>query len=496
MPACPAEGAPRYRPRSASNPLKEIVEDALEDLLQFWDERFANEHGPLHPRVKKLFEAFTRCGDLSFGFLRLRCSNPECPKKGELLLGYSCKVRGLCPSCGQRRAIEWAERMVEEVLPRVPYRQLVFTIPRRFRKFFLFDRSLYGKLCRAAHSATRDFLRERVPGGFPKLKRAVPAMVVVPQSFGDLLVHHPHAHALCSLGLFLPDGSFFAMDDVDFTGLEDLFRERVFAFLIKAGKITAEVAEDMRHWPHSGFQADFQRKLQADDRKGLEGLLGYMDRPPVSLRRLTYLANGLVHYQGTKAHPRLETDHQLLPAVDFLALLVSHVMLRYQVTIRTYGALSTTFRKRVGWVENPPVHEPPREALTSPAATLQAAAGTRPPVPAPELMRKTASEEESEFANKQRSRWARLLGKTYLVDPELCPACGERMKIIAGLTSPHQDEAIEKILRHVGLWDPPWKRERKARGPPLSHQDSGDSLEEVDDLFSTGPIDPPWEDDI
>jgi hypothetical protein len=78
--------------------------------------------------------------------------------------------------------------MVEEVLPVVPYRQIVFTIPRRLRKFFLFNRSLYGDLCRAAYAATRDFLRERVPGGFMKLQRAAPAMVVVPQSFGDLLL--------------------------------------------------------------------------------------------------------------------------------------------------------------------------------------------------------------------------------------------------------------------------------------------------------------------
>ena len=67
--------------------------------------------------------------------------------------------------------------MVQSFLPRVPYRQLVFTIPRRLRKYFLFDRSLYGHLCRAAYASTRDFLQKLVPGGFPKLKRAVPAMV-------------------------------------------------------------------------------------------------------------------------------------------------------------------------------------------------------------------------------------------------------------------------------------------------------------------------------
>jgi hypothetical protein len=45
--------------------------------------------------------------------------------------------------------------MVEEVLPLVPYRQLVFTIPIALRKSFLFDRSIYGELCRVAYPGAR-----------------------------------------------------------------------------------------------------------------------------------------------------------------------------------------------------------------------------------------------------------------------------------------------------------------------------------------------------
>jgi transposase-like zinc-binding protein/putative transposase len=410
MPQAAAQAG--YQPRSSTNPLKEIVEEHLEELFQRWEARFAADLGPLHPRVKKLFESFTRCGDLHFGFLRIRCLNPDCTQKGELLLPYSCKARGLCPSCGQRRAIEWAERMVEEVLPRVPYRQLVFTIPRRLRKYFLFDRSLYGDLCRAAYASTRDYLRKLAPGGFPTLKRAVPAMVVVPQSFGDLLVHHPHAHALVSLGLFLRDGSFHSIEDVDFSGLEDTFRERVFNFMIKRGKISSEVAEGMRAWPHSGFAIEFQRKIDAGDRKGLEGLLTYMDRPPVSLKRLTYRPEeGLVHYQGTKLHPRLGIDHQLLPPVDFLALLVGHVLLRYQVTLRTYGAISTTFRKKVGWIEKPPVHEPPPETFTAAGPPLPGTElrGPAPTSTSPLPARTGPQEEESNFLKERKRNWARLI---------------------------------------------------------------------------------------
>jgi hypothetical protein len=39
------------------------------------------------------------------------------------------------------------------------------------------------------------------------------------------------------------------------------------------------------------------------------------------------------------------------------------------------------------------------------------------------------------------------------------------MKIIA-VIAPQQQDVIERILRHLHLWNPPWKRLRKARGPP------------------------------
>ena len=162
----------------------------------------------------------------------------------------------------------------------------------------------------------------------------------------------------------------------------------------------------MRRWPHSGFGLDFQRKIEADDRKGLEGLLAYMDRPPISLQRLTYLPDGLVHYQGTRVHPRLGTDHQLLPAVEFLALLAGPVLLRYQVTKRSYGALSTTFRKRVGWIEAPPVHEAPLEALAPFSPSTAASDGRGGTAPRPETMPGVESETESELARSRRRRYA------------------------------------------------------------------------------------------
>ena len=165
--------------------------------------------------------------------------------------------------------------MVQEVLPVVPYRQLVFTIPRRLRKYFLFDRSLYGDLCRVAYAATVDGMRQQASGSSFQIKNSAPAVIVAPQSFGDLLVPHAHTHALVSLGLFRHDGVFCPTADMDFSRIAELFRERFFQIMVRRGKISPETVDNMKSWRHSGFHLDFQRKIEADDRKGLKGLLSY-----------------------------------------------------------------------------------------------------------------------------------------------------------------------------------------------------------------------------
>ena len=56
--------------------------------------------------------------------------------------GPSCKERKFCPSCGQKRAVEFGEWLCGHVLRAVPYRHFVFSIPKILRRFFLHDRKL------------------------------------------------------------------------------------------------------------------------------------------------------------------------------------------------------------------------------------------------------------------------------------------------------------------------------------------------------------------
>ena len=62
---------------------------------------------------------------LGYGFLRLGCDT--CRK--ELLLAFSCKRRGFCPSCAGRRMAQTAAHLVEGVIPWVSTRQWVVSVP-------------------------------------------------------------------------------------------------------------------------------------------------------------------------------------------------------------------------------------------------------------------------------------------------------------------------------------------------------------------------------
>jgi hypothetical protein len=61
----------------------------------------------------------------------------------------------------------------------------VFTIPKRLRVYFRFDRSLLGRLCRVAYDTVREVYALEIDGDL-----GIPAMVGAVQTFGDLIQCH------------------------------------------------------------------------------------------------------------------------------------------------------------------------------------------------------------------------------------------------------------------------------------------------------------------
>ena len=85
----------------------------------------AEEAGGLPRFVVRELDEYLRCGLLEHGLIHLRCG--VCGE--DLVVAFSCKRRGFCPSCVARRMSDAAAHLVDDVFPEVPTRQWVCSLP-------------------------------------------------------------------------------------------------------------------------------------------------------------------------------------------------------------------------------------------------------------------------------------------------------------------------------------------------------------------------------
>src|SRR5262245_50112857 len=128
---------PLYRPRDAEHTvLHQVIGEHLETFLCPAAEAGGGDGLPQF--VEREFREFLRCGVFEAGVARFRCEGGG----REHLVPFSCKGRGWCPSCGGRRMTGQGAHLVDSVLPWVPVRQWVLTVPYRLRYRMAFDHGL------------------------------------------------------------------------------------------------------------------------------------------------------------------------------------------------------------------------------------------------------------------------------------------------------------------------------------------------------------------
>ena len=154
-----------------------VLQKHLSTFLSLADARSdcLSSHRELPAHVRRELEGFLDCGILARGFCRVVCKS--C-RQGSLV-AYSCKARAVCPSCTGRRMSELAAHLLDQVLPEVPIRQWVLSLPHKVRYLLArhsdLAREVGGIFTRAVHRAQRSRVPHRThPTGPWSVKLALP----------------------------------------------------------------------------------------------------------------------------------------------------------------------------------------------------------------------------------------------------------------------------------------------------------------------------------
>src|SRR5215510_10339170 len=171
-----------YEPRDPSRTvLYKVVADHLETFLASLDAD-PNAKG-LPAYVQRKFCDYLQCGILAHSFLRLGCDT--CPK--ELLLPFSGKRRGFCPSCAARRMAQTAAHLVECVIPWVPTRQWVVSVPIPLRYWMAASQDLTAQVHTVIRTTIGQYdVNQAVTRGLERAN-VQPGSVTFLQRFGSAL---------------------------------------------------------------------------------------------------------------------------------------------------------------------------------------------------------------------------------------------------------------------------------------------------------------------
>ena len=439
--ACPSsdleladlDGTVLYRPR---RPHETILYQTILEHLETWMARCREadpDDDPIPGYVEEAFRRYLTCGIPAHGFARARCASCGL----DFMVAFSCRGRGLCPACSARYMVETAAHLVDDVLPRVPYRQWVVTFPKRVR-YFLHEPRHASAALRLVHRAMEATIRRASPGAPRDARVGVVSFI---QRFGSSLNPHLHLHDVATDGVFAWAGEesvdgdareveFFeatGLTDRDVEALTETIRRRVLRYLVRQDLLDDGDAEEMLQWQgHGGFSVHADTRVEAWDRLALERLVRYCARPTFSLQRLHRLDDETLIYKLPRPDHRGRTEIVLTPE-ELLQRLADLLPPPRVHRHRYYGCFAPNAAMR--------------SAVTATAGPDQEFADRLDD--AADKMGLTGEE----GPRRTNARWAMLIARIYEAMPLLCPRCGSPMAIISFITDP---DVVTRILDHLG----------------------------------------------
>ena len=309
----------------------------------------------------------------------------------DVLVAFSCKHRGLCPSCASRRMCNGAATLVGRILRNVPVRQWIMSLPLELR-------ALAAKRSDVLAEMERIFAEEiaRVTTRLASIAGARTGSVGFPQRFGSSLNVHVHFHTLAIDGVFEKTAMGVRFHDAPPPSKDDVsevarrVRERALPWLRRRGYLDERAAEERsnetiepsaldactqlafaggaylarpfehKDSPDAAFERRERRfcaacdrfdvhcavRIAADDggrRSARERLVRYCSRPAFALDRIELLPDGRIAY--LLKTPRRGRTHRVMSPMEFMARLAALIPPPKIPLVRYHGG----FAPRSSW---------------------------------------------------------------------------------------------------------------------------------------------------
>jgi hypothetical protein len=332
------------------------------------------EMGIEYPKfIHDTFRKYLTCGILENGFVRCYCKTCQ----AEVLVSFSCKCRGVCPSCHGRRQAESAIHL-DEIFPNYQYRQWVLSLPYEIRYTVANNSELTSKCLGVFTRSVERWYRKKARSmGY---EETVTGSVLFIHRFNSALTLSPHFHSLFLDGVYYKKNDQYLFLSVGSPKKSDLEKivERIYN---RVKKILSKVESPenvinefqnsiqngvghikvLEHFmpvqkteykedddPYSaklnGFSLNAKVVVQKDRRDKLKKLIGYVARGPIAQDRLTELSNG-VCYKLKRTWSNGAT-HVIFSYESFIQRLVALIPPARSNQTRFFGIFAPNFKDR------------------------------------------------------------------------------------------------------------------------------------------------------
>jgi len=309
----------------------------LAHIIKEHKEAFLEKYGAfLLPGHFKALQAIKICRSQQSPKMLVQCENAGCSHK--ILLMHSCGHR-LCPHCQNHETQAWIDKQLQKQLP-ADYFMITFTLPAQLRKLaWNKQRLVYSLLFNSAWDTIKAFAaNDKKLGGMP-------GAIAVLHTHSRELHFHPHIHIVMPAATIDRKNGLWANKPGRY-----LFNNKALAKVFRAKMLDALSKNNL------SLSKQYPRDWVADCRyvgrgkKALIYLGQYLYRGVIKERDILSCTQGRVtfRYLNSKTHTY---SYKTLPAVDFLWLIIQHVLPRGFRRARNYGFLHSNSKRMIRMIQ-------------------------------------------------------------------------------------------------------------------------------------------------